>query len=76
MKASLIINSNHRTRKSKAKTQCVHDLNVKAFYSKNITRTEQDHDKNMYPELMLNILKIMWDSTSISYERTPRCWQS
>jgi hypothetical protein len=59
MKARLIINSGHGIRKSKAKTQCVHDLNVKGFNSKNMTRIEQDHHKNMYPKLMLNILKIM-----------------
>jgi hypothetical protein len=34
MKASLIINSGHGIRKTKAKTQCVHDLNVKGFNSK------------------------------------------
>jgi hypothetical protein len=35
MKANLIINSSHGIRKTKAKTQCVHDLNVKGFNSKN-----------------------------------------
>jgi hypothetical protein len=30
-----------------------------------MTKTEQDHNKYMYPKLMLNKLKIMWDSTSI-----------
>ncbi len=42
----------------------MHDVNAKGFYTKNMTRTEQDHDTNMYPKLMLNILKIMWDLTS------------
>jgi hypothetical protein len=30
-------------------TLCVHDLNGKGFYSKNMIRTKEDHDKNMYP---------------------------
>jgi hypothetical protein len=43
----------------------VQDVNAKGFYYKNITKIEQDHDKYMYPKLVLNILKVMSDSTSI-----------
>jgi hypothetical protein len=45
-----------------------HDVNAKRLYYKNMTRTKQDHDKNMYPKLVLNKLKVlMWDSTFIIY---------
>jgi hypothetical protein len=30
-----------------------------------MTRTEQDHDRDIYSKLMLNTFKVMWDSTSI-----------
>jgi hypothetical protein len=30
-----------------------------------MTKTKHDHNKYMYPKLMLNKLKIMWDSTFI-----------
>jgi hypothetical protein len=43
----------------------VHDVNAKGFCYKNMTKTEQDYDKDMYSKLMLNTLKGMWDSTSI-----------
>jgi len=46
-------------KKSKAKTQCVHNVNAKGFYYKNMIRIEQDHEKNMYSKLMLNIFKVM-----------------
>jgi hypothetical protein len=52
-------------RKSKAKTQCVDNVNVKGFYYKNMIRIEQDHEKGMYPKLVLNIFKVMWDFTFI-----------
>jgi hypothetical protein len=32
-------------KKSKAKTQCVHNVNGKRFYYKNMIRIEQDHEK-------------------------------
>jgi hypothetical protein len=28
-------------------------------------RIEQDHEKDMYPNLVLNIFKVMWDSIFI-----------
>jgi hypothetical protein len=37
----------------------VHDVNAKGIYSKNMTRTKQDHENNTYPKLGLNILKVM-----------------
>jgi hypothetical protein len=43
----------------------VHDVNAKRFYNKKMARIEQDHDKNTYPKLVLNKLKIKWNSTSI-----------
>jgi hypothetical protein len=65
MKASLILNLGHGIRKSKAKTWCVHDVNAKIFYHKSMEKKNQDHDKNTYPKLMLNRLKVMWDSIPI-----------
>jgi hypothetical protein len=32
-------------------------MNAKGLYYKNMTRIEQDHDKNTYPKLLLNKLK-------------------
>jgi hypothetical protein len=43
----------------------MHDVNAKGFYNKNMTRIEQDHDKNTYPKLVFNKLKVKWNSTSI-----------
>jgi hypothetical protein len=43
----------------------VHDVNVKIFYHKSMEKKKQDHDKNTYPKLMLNRLKVMWDSIPI-----------
>jgi hypothetical protein len=65
MKANLIINLGHGIKKSKAKTRCVHDMNAKGFNYKNMTKSKQDHDKNMYPKLVLNKVKVMWDFTFI-----------
>ncbi len=31
---------------------------------RNMKITKQDHDKYTYPKLVLNKLKVMWDSTS------------
>ncbi len=45
MKTSLVLNPSHRIKKTKAKTQCVHDVKAFKNYYKNITRTKQDHDK-------------------------------
>jgi hypothetical protein len=60
MKVGLILNPSHGIKKLKAKTQCVHDLNVKKKnYYKNMTIIKQDHDKYMYLKLMLNRLKVM-----------------
>ncbi len=39
-KVGLILNPSHGIRKSKAKTWCVHDVNEKGLYYKNITRIE------------------------------------
>jgi len=66
MKASLVLNPSHRIKKTQAKTRCAHDVNAKKKnYYKNMTRTKQDHDKYTYPKLMLNIVQVVWDSTSI-----------
>jgi len=46
--------------KSKVKTQCVHDVNAKGLYHKNMIKIEQDHDKDTYSKLVLNKLKTMW----------------
>jgi hypothetical protein len=60
MKVGLILNPSYGIKKSKAKMQCVHDLNVKKiFYYKDMTIIKQDHDKYMYLKLMLNRLKVM-----------------
>jgi hypothetical protein len=60
MKTCLVINPSYGIRKSKAKakTRCVHNVNVKGFYYKNMTK-KKDHDKDTYPKLMLNKLKVM-----------------
>jgi len=63
-KLGLVLNPGHGIKKSKVKTQCVHDMNAKRFYYKNMTRIEQNHDKDTYPKLVLNKPKIMCDSTS------------
>jgi hypothetical protein len=54
-------------RKSKEKTQFAHNVNAKGLYYKKMTKTKQDHDKNMYPKLILNKLKIMWDFIPIEH---------
>jgi hypothetical protein len=59
MKANLVLNLGSWNKKSKAKTQCVHNVNAKGFYYKNMIRMEQDHERNMYSKLMLNIFKVM-----------------
>jgi hypothetical protein len=46
-------------------TMCTHDVNAKWLYYKNLTRTKQGHDKDTYPKLMLNKMKIMHNSTLI-----------
>ncbi len=43
----------------------MHNVNAKGLYFKNMTRIKQDHDKYTYPKLVLNRLKVMWDSTFI-----------
>jgi hypothetical protein len=43
----------------------VQDKNPTRFYCKNGTRIEQGCDKRTYPKLVLNKLKVMWDSTYI-----------
>jgi hypothetical protein len=45
--------------KENKKMMCVHDVNTKKLYYKNMTKIEQNHNKNMYPKLMLNKLKVM-----------------
>jgi len=65
MKVSLILNLGHGIKKSKIKTWCVHDVNVKGFYLKNMTRKWQDHVKDRYQKLMLTRLNVMWDCTFI-----------
>ncbi len=59
MKTNPIFKSKSQNKISKAKTQCVHDMNAKRFSYKNMTRTEQDHNKDTYPKLVLNKMKIM-----------------
>jgi hypothetical protein len=46
-------------------TMCMHDVNAKGLYYKNMTRKKQDHDKDTYSKLMLNKMKIMHNSTLI-----------
>jgi len=71
MKASLVLNPSHGIKKIEEKPRCVHNVNAKNIYYKNMTRTKQDHDKYTNPKLMLNILQAMWDSTSIYIHWTP-----
>jgi hypothetical protein len=58
-KACLVQNPGHGIKNSKAKTRCVHHVNAKGFYYKNMTKIKQDHDKDTYPKLMLNKLKVI-----------------
>jgi hypothetical protein len=37
----------------------VHNVNAKELYYKNVTKIDQDHDKDSYPKLVLNKLKVM-----------------
>jgi len=69
MKASLVLSPSHKIRKTK--TRCVYNVNAKIFNYKNMTRTKQDHDKDTYPKLMLNVLQVMWDSTFIYIHWAP-----
>jgi hypothetical protein len=57
MKKNLVLNPSHGIKKSKVetKTLCAHNVNAKGLYYKNVT----NHDKNMYPKLVLNKLKVM-----------------
>jgi hypothetical protein len=41
-------------KKSKAKAQCVHDVNAKKLYYKNMTRIKQGHDKDTYPKCWID----------------------
>jgi hypothetical protein len=56
--ASLILDLSHGIKKSKAKTWCVYDVNARGLYYKNMAITNQDHNKNTYPKLILNKLKV------------------
>ncbi len=49
----------------------MHDVNAKKIYNKNMTRIEQDHDKNTYPKLVLNKLKVKWNFISIYIHWAP-----
>jgi hypothetical protein len=40
-------------------------MNAKRLYYKNMTREKRDNDKDRYPKLVLNKLKILWDFTYI-----------
>jgi hypothetical protein len=51
--------------KIKSKNMMCENVNAKFFYYKNMIRTEQDHDKNTYPKLVLNRLNVMCDSIFI-----------
>jgi hypothetical protein len=65
MKVDLVLNPIHGIKKLYAKIRCVHDVNARRLYYKNLTKNNNNHDKDMYQKLVLNILKVMWDSTSI-----------
>jgi hypothetical protein len=56
---------NQKKQKTKTKTQQVQNKNLTRFYCKNEIRIEQCCDKKIYPKLMLNILKVIRNSTSI-----------
>ncbi len=46
--------------------------NPTRFYYKNEIKINQGYDKKTYPKLMLNKLKLMWDSTSIYIHWAPK----
>ncbi len=52
-------------KKTKTKTWQVQNKNSTRFYCKNEIRIEQSCDKKIYPRLMLNILKVIRNSTFI-----------
>jgi hypothetical protein len=71
-KANLVLNPSHGIKKLKAKTRCAHNVNAKRLYYKNMTiYLFLNHDKDMNPKLVLNILKVMWHSTSIDIHWAP-----
>jgi hypothetical protein len=53
-----------KQKKTKTKTQ-VQNNNSTWFYYNNKTTIEQGYDKKTYPKLMLNILKVIKNFTSI-----------
>jgi hypothetical protein len=59
-KASLVLNLGHGIKKSKAKTWCMHNMKC----NKTLLQ-KHDNNKDLYPKLVLNRLKGMWDSISI-----------
>ncbi len=44
-----VLNPYYKIKKSKAKTLYVHNANAKRYYYKNMTKIEQDHEKDTYP---------------------------
>jgi hypothetical protein len=64
-KTCLVLNLGHGIKKSKEKTWHVHNVNAKWLYYKNLIKIQQDCDKNTYPKLMLNRLKVTWHYTFI-----------
>jgi hypothetical protein len=59
MNAGPILILSYEIRKSKEKTQYVHNLNVKKLYYKNMITIEQNHNKDMLSKLVLNRLKVI-----------------
>jgi hypothetical protein len=63
IRASLIPNPNHETRKNKNKnTTCANKNPTRFYYEEEI---EQGYDQKLYPKLTLNRQKVMRNSTFI-----------
>jgi hypothetical protein len=63
-KVALFLNLNCETKQIKTKTWHMQNKNPMIFYCKEI-KTWQGYDKRTYPKLVLNILKIIENSTFI-----------
>jgi hypothetical protein len=63
--AGLVPNLDYETRKIRIRIKHMQNKNLKRFYCNKKIRIKQGCEKTTYPKLMLNILKLMRNSTSI-----------
>jgi len=63
--ACIFSNPNCETKNSRTRTQHMKNKNPTRYYCMEKTKTKQGYDKEMYPKLVLNKLKVMGNSDSI-----------